>query len=172
MNADGWASPSAGDGVLPWLCLRPPWRSVKHNTLSLIFMNCCQSVVCGSNLSFRLCSSQKATPGNWNSCYYPWCTAGISISSLSQHDTQVKYFVLSWVLTCQLQYEQVWCHVQYYISIQYFMFITISVMILQGRESRKHPPDRAGSGQTRGLWFRLNRFSSQLLRRNSLLVRV
>lgn len=35
-------------------------------------------------------SSQKAAPGNRNSCYYPWCTAGISISSLTQYDSQVN----------------------------------------------------------------------------------
>lgn len=39
---------------------------------------------------FLYYSSQKATPGNRNSCYYPWCTAGISISSFSQYDSQVR----------------------------------------------------------------------------------
>ena len=57
-------------------------------------------VVSDSFSSFLfLSSSQKATPGNRNSCYYPWCTAGISISSLTQHDSQVKIFCL-YTLIC------------------------------------------------------------------------
>lgn len=40
--------------------------------------------------SSRHHSSQKAAPGNRNSCHYPWCIAGISVSSLSQHDSQVR----------------------------------------------------------------------------------
>lgn len=34
-------------------------------------------------------SPQETPPGSGNSCHNPWCIAGIGISSLSQHDSQV-----------------------------------------------------------------------------------
>ena len=48
-----------------------------------------------SSVTLFLCSSQKAASRNGNSCYYPRCTAGISISSLSQYDSQVSSSVVS-----------------------------------------------------------------------------
>lgn len=37
-------------------------------------------------------SSQETPPGSGNSCHYPWCFAGIGLSSLTQHDSQVTLF--------------------------------------------------------------------------------
>lgn len=44
--------------------------------------------------------------------------------------------------------------------------------VLQGRESRKHPANGAWSGETGGLWFCFYHGSSQLLRRDAILVSV
>ena len=48
-------------------------------------------------------SSQKATAGNRNSCYHARCTAGTSISSLSQHDSQVMTVFFSLDLLLSLE---------------------------------------------------------------------
>lgn len=52
-------------------------------------------------------SSQKATAGNRNSCYHPWCAAGTSISPLSQHDSQVTTVFFSSDLLLSLE-QKIW----------------------------------------------------------------
>lgn len=44
-------------------------------------------------------SPQEAPPGSGNSCHNPRCIAGIGVSSLSQHDSQVTpiHFSLIWI---------------------------------------------------------------------------
>lgn len=44
-------------------------------------------------------SPQETAAGSGDSCHNPWCIAGIGVSSLSQHDSQVTpiHFSLIWI---------------------------------------------------------------------------
>lgn len=74
------------------------------------------------------------------------------------------------------QYTHVFLLLYVYICISCIIvehnYVWINIWLLQRREGRKHPADRAWSGQTGGLWFCLDCGACQLFCGDSLLVSV
>lgn len=114
-------------------------------------------------------SSQKAAARSWNCCYYPWCTAGISISPFAQYDSQVTFLSFSFSNTWWFPGAVAW--VSCCVGLSECQLPPLQLLFLpQGRESRKHSVDGTRSGQTWRFWFCLHRGSGQLICGDPLLV--